>query len=308
MTIKQNIVTASKYSLKCPYAMTPVGLCVHNTANDASAKNEISYMVSNTSQTSFHFAVDDVEVWQGLPLDRNGWHAGDGASGQGNRKYIGIEICYSKSGGEKFTKAESNAIDLIVQLLKERNWTTDQVKKHQDFSGKYCPHRTLDLGWERFINTIKERMGSSMGNELEVCLKDRQKFWDERDSLLRELNAENVDGGISSIRGLRSRITDLGNQAGEAQAEVKNLTEKVGRIEKQVLDEQDRNKLLSSQLNEAEADVVKFAKDKGNLEIALTKLQTQYDSLKQAQIEGGVTLTIGEVLRLILKQKITIKK
>lgn len=149
---------------------------------------------------------------------------------------------------------------------------------------------------------------SSMGNELEICLKDRQKFWDERDSLLRELNAENVDGGISSIRGLRSRITDLGNQAGEAQAEVKNLTEKVGRIEKQVLDEQDRNKLLSSQLNEAEADVVKFAKDKGNLEIALTKLQTQYDSLKQAQIEGGVTLTIGEVLRLILKQKITIKK
>ncbi len=307
MIIKQNLVPSSKFSVKCPHAMTPIGLCVHNTANDASAKNEISYMVTNATQTSFHFAVDDIEVWQGLPLDRNGWHAGDGANGQGNRKHIGIEICYSKSGGTKFTKAESNAIDLIVQLLKERNWTTAQVKKHQDFSGKYCPHRTLDLGWERFINTIKERM-NSMGNELDTCLKDRQKFWDERDSLLRELNAENVEGGIAAIRGLRSRSTDLGNQVGTLQAEVNNLSEKVTRKEKELLNSIDENKLLSSQLNEAKADVDTFAKEKGSLEIALSKLQVQYDSLKQAQTEGGVTLTIGEVLRLILKQKITIKK
>lgn len=303
MTIKQNIVPSSKYSLKCPYTMTPIGLCVHNTANDASAKNEISYMVSNTSQTSFHFAVDDIEAWQGLPLDRNGWHAGDGASGQGNRKYIGIEICYSKSGGEKFTKAESNAIDLIVQLLKERNWNTNQVKKHQDFSGKYCPHRTLDLGWERFINTIKERMGSSMGNELETCLADRLKFWKERDEARAEVEALNTRAA-----GLQARATDLGNQVGTLQAEVNNLSEKVVRKEKELLNSIDENKLLSTQLNEAKADVDKFAKEKGALEIALSKLQTQYDTLKQAQTEGGVTLTIGEVLRLILRQKITIKK
>lgn len=307
MTIKQNIVTASKYSLKCPYAMTPVGLCVHNTANDASAKNEISYMVSNTSQTSFHFAVDDIEAWQGLPLDRNGWHAGDGASGQGNRKYIGIEICYSKSGGEKFTKAESNAIDLIVQLLKERNWTTAQVKKHQDFSGKYCPHRTLDLGWERFINTIKERMGA-MGNELDACLKDRQKFWDERDSLLRELNAENVEGGIAAIRGLRSRSTDLGNQVGTLQAEVNNRKEQSGRIESQLLDTQAQLKLTDEQLQKALVDLKERSIEKGALAIEVEQLKVKIESLKQAQTEGGVTLTIGEVLRLILKQKITIKK
>lgn len=156
------------------------------------------------------------------------------------------------------------------------------------------------------IKPIFEEAG--MGNELTTCLEDRQKFWSERDSLLRELNAENVDGGIAAIRGLRSRITDLGNQAGEAQAQIKNLTEKVSRIEKQVLTEQETNLLLSNQLKQANDDVVKFAKDKGNLEIELKKLQTQYDSLKQAQTEGGVTLTIGEVLRLILKQKITIKK
>lgn len=149
---------------------------------------------------------------------------------------------------------------------------------------------------------------ASMGNELEVCLKDRQKFWDERDSLLRELNAENVDGGIAAIRGLRSRITDLGNKASEAQAEVDNRIEQVGRKEKELLAEQATNLLLSTQLNDARADVDKFAKEKGGLEIELKKLQTQYDSLKQAQTEGGVTLTIGQLVRLILKQKITIKK
>jgi len=162
--IKQNLVPSSKYSIKCPHSMTPIGICVHNTANDASAKNEISYMVSNNLQTSFHFAVDDIEIWQGLPLDRNGWHAGDG-NGDGNRKHIGIEICYSKSGGERFTKAEDRSAGLIANLLKERGWGIDRVKKHQDFSGKYCPHRTLDMGWARFINIIKSKMESPM-NEL----------------------------------------------------------------------------------------------------------------------------------------------
>ena len=37
-------------------------------------------MISNDNQVSFHFAADDNEVVQGLPTDRNAWHAGDGAN------------------------------------------------------------------------------------------------------------------------------------------------------------------------------------------------------------------------------------
>lgn len=159
MQIKLFLVPPQKYPLKCPHEMAPVGICVHNTANDASAKNEITYMVNNANQTSFHLAVDDIEAWQGIPFNRNGWHAGDGVNGEGNRKYIAIEICYSKSGGEKFDKAEDNAVELIAKLLKDRNWGIEHVKKHQDFSGKYCPHRTLDLGWERFLAKVKKQIG-----------------------------------------------------------------------------------------------------------------------------------------------------
>ena len=32
---KQNLVSSSKYSIKCPYAMTAEYVVVHNTANDA---------------------------------------------------------------------------------------------------------------------------------------------------------------------------------------------------------------------------------------------------------------------------------
>lgn len=156
MNIVKNLVSESKYSVKCPYAMTPEYIVVHNTANDASAQNEVKYMISNNNQVSFHFAVDDKEIVQGLPLDRNAWACGDGANGKGNRKGIQIEICYSKSGGARFENAEKNAAKFIAQLLKERGWGVDKVKKHQDFSNKYCPHRTLDKGWASFVNMVKD--------------------------------------------------------------------------------------------------------------------------------------------------------
>ena len=156
MNIVKNLVSQSKYSVKCPYSMTPEFIVVHNTANDASAQNEVKYMISNNNQVSFHFAVDDKEIVQGLPLDRNAWACGDGANGKGNRKGIQIEICYSKSGGARFENAEKNAAKFIAQLLKERGWGVDKVKKHQDFSNKYCPHRTLDKGWASFVNMVKD--------------------------------------------------------------------------------------------------------------------------------------------------------
>ena len=70
MNVIQNLVPESKYGIKCPYAMVPEGVCVHNTANDASARNEVAYMIRNEEHTSFHYAVDDIEVVQGIPENR----------------------------------------------------------------------------------------------------------------------------------------------------------------------------------------------------------------------------------------------
>lgn len=144
----------SKYPIKCPYTMTPQYITVHNTANDASAMSEVSYMIGNGNKCSFHAAVDNYRVVEGLPLNRTAFHAGDG-SGTGNRKTIGIEICYSKSGGDRFTEAEKLGAEYVAYLLKQYGWGIDKVRKHQDWSKKYCPHRTLNLGWQRFLNLVK---------------------------------------------------------------------------------------------------------------------------------------------------------
>lgn len=161
MNIKQNLVSPSKYSIKCPYEMNAEFIVVHNTANDAPAENEIKYMISNDNKVSFHYAVDDKEIVQGIPENRNAYHAGDGSNGQGNRKGLAIEICYSKNGGERFIQAEKNAAEFIAMKLKEKGWGIDKVKRHKDFSGKYCPHRTMDIGWSRFLDMIKSHLNTT---------------------------------------------------------------------------------------------------------------------------------------------------
>ena len=162
MQVKQNLVPASKYKIKCPYPMTAEFIVIHNTANDATAKNEIAYMIRNNNSTSFHYAIDDKEIVQGIPETRNAWHAGDGNSGPGNRKGLSIEICFSLSGGPRFIAAEKLAAKFIAHKLKEKGWGIDKVKKHQDFANKYCPHRTLDMGWQRFLNMVQKELSGGV--------------------------------------------------------------------------------------------------------------------------------------------------
>lgn len=166
LTIRKIAMPTAKYPVKCPYIMNPTRIVIHNTANDAPAENEIKYMQSNSAQTSFHFAVDEKEAVQGIELWRNAWHAGDG-QGKGNREGIAIEICFSKSGGTRFEEAEKNAAELTAKLLLDFGWGLDRVTKHQDYSGKYCPRRTLDLGWDRFLAMVEKKRRILAGLEVE---------------------------------------------------------------------------------------------------------------------------------------------
>ena len=171
MLVTKVNMPSSTNGIKCPYSMKPEGITIHNTANDASAMSEVSYMIRNNNQVSFHEAIDDYRCVQGIEHNRNAWHAGDG-HGFGNMKTIGIEICYSKSGGERFEKAERNAAERIAYLMKQYGWNLDNITDtrhtvgtHQNRSGKYCPHRTLDNGLERFYNMIREEYRELTGEK-----------------------------------------------------------------------------------------------------------------------------------------------
>ncbi len=168
-------VPESKYGIKCPYKMTPTSITVHNTANDASARSEVEYMRNNSNQVSFHVAIDDREAVQAIPFNRNAWHAGDGV-GPGNTSSISIEICYSKSGGSRFDEAEKNAAAYVAGVLEQYGWGIDKVKKHQDWSGKYCPHRTLDkaMAWDR-VTLPASALKSATPNLAEPALMKQRK-------------------------------------------------------------------------------------------------------------------------------------
>ena len=42
--------------------------------------------------------------------------------------------------------------------LKEYGWGIEKLYTHKSQSGKYCPHRTMDIGWERFKKMVAVEM------------------------------------------------------------------------------------------------------------------------------------------------------
>lgn len=136
------------------YAMTPAYVTVHNTANTskgADAKSHATYVKRATTEESWHFTVDDRAIFQHLPLNENGWHAGDG-HGNGNRKSIGIEICENVDGN--FPQAVKHAQWLIQKILREHHIPLKNVVTHQHWSGKTCPRLLLST-WDEFKKGIE---------------------------------------------------------------------------------------------------------------------------------------------------------
>jgi len=226
----------SKYSLKATNPMKAKGFTLHNTFNDASAANEIEYMQNNNpASTSFHYAVDNKGVIQGLPSDRNGWHAGDGVNGYGNRNTWGVEICYSKSGGERYDKAETNAIKFVAKGLFDNGWGVDKVKvwKHQDWSGKDCPHRILarTRGWEGIIKAIQKELdrlkgGSSKPSKKPTTTTSKPKPVKGIDTLAREVLAGKHGDGEDRKKSLGSRYSAVQKRVNELSKPKKKNTSK----------------------------------------------------------------------------------
>lgn len=158
-----DLIPTSNKKARPGYPMTPKYITVHNTGNSskgAGADSHTKYVNNVDISKSWHFTVDEKKIYQELPVTENAWHAGDG-NGPGNRSSIGIEICENIDGDWK--QARRNAILLIVVLLDELNLTPDKVVPHKHWSGKYCPHKILDEGWDKFLAEVKEEYNTYKG-------------------------------------------------------------------------------------------------------------------------------------------------
>ena len=168
VSFRQWLVPTSKYRIKAPYSMVPKKITLHNTDNEMPAHNEISYMRNNNMYVSYHVAIDEKEAIQGVPYNRNAYHAGDGANGYGNRNTIGIEICrnYDRSRkttnlreplASQYSKAEQNTIKFVAQLCIDLGIVANNanIKTHNDWDGKWCPSKILNEGrLQQVKNTI----------------------------------------------------------------------------------------------------------------------------------------------------------
>lgn len=167
VAFREMLVSSSKWDIKAPYAMSPKKITIHNTDNSASANNEVSYMIGNNSETGFHTAIDEKEAVQGIPYNRNAWHSGDGGNGYGNRNTIGIEICknYDRNTGstnlssaqqDEYTRSEANAIKYVAGLCIQLGIVanTENIKRHYDWSGKWCPSKILNEGRWNIVQSL----------------------------------------------------------------------------------------------------------------------------------------------------------
>jgi len=123
-----------------------------NTAKGADAENHAKFLSENNkTSTSWHYTVDEKEIYHHIPDDEIAHHA---ATEKGNLYGIGIELCVNEDG--KFEKTFENGAKLVAYLLKEYDLGINDIKTHNDFSGKDCPHNILrDNRMDEFKNKVK---------------------------------------------------------------------------------------------------------------------------------------------------------
>ena len=124
-----------------------------NNSNGADAKNHAKYLSENNkTSTSWHYTVDDKEIYHHIPDNEVAHHA---ATQKGNLYGIGIELCVNSDGD--FEKTFENATKLVAYLIKEYDLNIKSIKTHNDFSGKDCPHSILrDNRMKEFVNKVED--------------------------------------------------------------------------------------------------------------------------------------------------------
>ncbi len=146
-------------------------ITIHNTGLvDVKANNFHRSLKRENStkggrQASWHFTVDDIEIYQEVDMSMEAWHAG---SSNGNKNSIGIEITMW-SNKEKQRLSYDNAAQLVAMIMKEKNIPLSKVVQHNNWSGKDCPAYLRSgkhgYNWNWFIALVKKYSEGGVSTE-----------------------------------------------------------------------------------------------------------------------------------------------
>lgn len=139
-------------------------LVIHETGNPAAGADAAMhnrYLHSKEQKEiplSWHYTVDDHQIYHHLPDSERGYHASDSSvKGGGNDCGIGIEICVNADGN--YEQAVDNAAHLAAALVKRYHLHIQDVKQHGDFTNKNCPeHLREGDNYDRFLQKIQNYM------------------------------------------------------------------------------------------------------------------------------------------------------
>lgn len=205
-----DLIDKSLYPYKCPYLMEkPQAIIIHNAATPNGTAKALNRALHNSKEyKSWHFSVDDKDIIQSLPLNRNAFATGDGAYGLGNRTGIHIEIAKDNDNDSKdeWMKARDNGAKLASELLHKYGLSIDCLKKHQDYkmtSGnyKYCPHKILDEGWDDFKLLVSQYL-----DELSNPKKDDSNDTSDSND---KINFDGINQIIALILKLIKKVSKL---------------------------------------------------------------------------------------------------
>jgi hypothetical protein len=122
---------------------TPGAWVQHETGNFNGAEGQTR---------SYHFTVDDKEVYQMIPVNEVTWQAADG-SGPGNMAGVSCELCVNTDSD--WTKARKNAEVLAGRVSKALGIT--KITRHYDYNvgdpdRHFCPKEMMSSGyWPTFV-------------------------------------------------------------------------------------------------------------------------------------------------------------
>ncbi len=128
-----------------------------NSAEGADAKRHAMYLrYNNEEDTSWHYTVDETEIYHHIPDGEVAWHASDRLKNPGgNRNGIGIELCVNRDGD--FEATFDNAARLVAVLLDAYGLDSSAIRQHADFTNKNCPETIRDTGrMEEFRELVEQ--------------------------------------------------------------------------------------------------------------------------------------------------------
>lgn len=141
----------------------PIAIVIHNTDNFAKGATAYAHAEGlyhgYMEGMSWHYVVDDKEIYQCLPHNRGAWHVGRNFGSNNlfgtinNRNSIGIEMCVN--AGYDYEKAFQNTVKLTKYLMKTLGIPASKVYQHYDICTKDCPSQIRKRGdWPRFKKLI----------------------------------------------------------------------------------------------------------------------------------------------------------